>query len=94
MPVTATPACSSYSKPILLSRMTLLFVRSNRKRIVRGAANRAKVVELVHDRSRCGIGLGNTGIDITFATRGGSHVAELEYTSLDRGLGDSRSRYS
>ncbi len=41
------------------------------------AANRANVVELVHDRAHYGVGLGNTGIDITFETRGGDHVAEL-----------------
>ena len=74
--------------------MTLLFVRTNRKRIVQSAANRANVVELVHDRSHYEVGLGHTGIDITFETRGGSHVAELEYTSLNRGLGDPRSGYS
>jgi len=42
------------------------------------AANRANVVELVHDRSHYGVGIGNTSIDITFETRGGSHVEELE----------------
>jgi len=54
------------------------------------AANRANVVELIHDRSHYGVGLGNTSIDITFETRGGSHVDELEHALDAAGYRHSR----
>ncbi len=54
------------------------------------AANRANVVELIHDRSHYGVGLGNTSIDITFETRGGSHVEELEQALDAAGYRHSR----
>ena len=41
------------------------------------AAQRANIVELMHDRAYYGVHLGDTVIDITMETRGPEHVAEL-----------------
>src|SRR5579862_1555197 len=41
------------------------------------AAQRANIVELMHDRAYYGVNLGDTVIDITMETRGPDHITEL-----------------
>jgi threonine dehydratase len=54
------------------------------------AAQRANIVELMHDRAYYGVHLGDTVIDITMETRGPEHVAELIRVLIEAGYTPDR----
>lgn len=51
---------------------------------------RANIVQTSHDRAHYGVNLGDTVIDVTLETRGGSHIAEIERMLTDTGYRHQR----
>ncbi len=54
------------------------------------AAQRANIVELMHDRAYYGVNLGDTVIDITMETRGPEHVSDLTRSLQEAGYAPER----